>query len=128
MTYEQLESFMAAINRDEPYVEVLARYNVTYDEVMQAIDNAIASAERGKAEAIMKLIKHRQSKVQYEDKMANEGYPSELTADEIKNQSLKDLRAQLAGATTDRVVTINPATAAVLLELLPEPEEDEEDK
>ena len=64
MTYEQLESFMAAINRDEPYVEVLARYNVTYDEVMQAIDNAIATAERGKTEAIMKLIKHRQSKVQ----------------------------------------------------------------
>ena len=57
-----------------------------------------------------------------------EGYPSEMTADEIKNQSLKELRAQLAGATTDRVVTINPAMAAVLLELLPEPEEDEEDK
>lgn len=57
-----------------------------------------------------------------------DGYPGDATEDEIKNQALKDLRAQLAGASTDRVVTISPATAAQLLELLPEPEEDDKDK
>ena len=71
------------------------------------------------------VVNTRRHTSELENEMAD-GYPSEMTADEIKNQSLKDLRAQIAGATTDRVVTINPATAALLCELLPEPEEEEE--
>ena len=64
MTYEQLEAIMAAVYRGEPYEDILASYNVTTAEILQAIDDEIAHAEQRKAEAIMKLIRHRQSKVQ----------------------------------------------------------------
>lgn len=64
MTYDQLESFMCALGRGESYQQLLELYGVTGYEVEKAIEDEIADAERRKAEAIMRLIRHRQSKVQ----------------------------------------------------------------
>jgi hypothetical protein len=57
------------------------------------------------------------------------GVPGDLTEDEVKKRSLKELRGQLLGAAhVTRQVTIEPAAAAILLELLPADEEEEDGK
>ena len=52
-------------------------------------------------------------------------YPGNATEEDIKNQAVYELRQQLAGITEDRMVSVSPALAALLLELLPEVDEEE---
>jgi hypothetical protein len=53
-------------------------------------------------------------------------YHGDATPEEIKKHVTTNLRGQLAGITTERQVTIDAASAALLLELLPEEEKEEE--
>lgn len=54
-------------------------------------------------------------------------YPGDMTEEDIKKKLATDIRGHLAGCTVaERQITIDPATAAMLLELLPEEEKEEE--
>jgi hypothetical protein len=52
-------------------------------------------------------------------------YPGDASEEDIKNQMILDLRKALVGATEDRTVTIPAPMATLLLELLPEVDEEE---
>jgi hypothetical protein len=54
------------------------------------------------------------------------GIPGDATKEESEKKAMRELKGQLVGISTERTVTIDAATAAMLVELLPSDEELEE--
>jgi hypothetical protein len=47
-----------------------------------------------------------------------DGFPGDMTAEDIEKKLMDDLKAQLASASGDRQIVIDAATAAMLLQKL----------
>ena len=61
---KQIESIMVAAERGADIESLLNVYGITLNQLHAAIMERIAELDREKREAILKLIRHRQSKVQ----------------------------------------------------------------